>query len=351
MRRLPVILGTLVLGASAAAAPNPPSPAVSFAAPLTLPEMPLHDPWIVADKITRTYWLFTTNQPRMTGEPRPGIMAYASHDLMHWARPRPVFVLPKGMWANAGAWAPEVHRWKGRWYLFSTFHNQDMPIPAAKGRQGIRRGTVLAVSDRLDGSYRLVHDGAPIVDKGRMTLDGTLYVDPRGKPWLVYAHEWVQIGDGAMEAIPLDDRLASAGAPRLLFHSSAAPWLMAADKTKGNLVTDGPELYRTHAGTLLMLWSSYEKGSYVETLARSTTGEIGGSWEQLGPLVKQDSGHGMLFRRFDGQLMMVLHRPFEHARGKLYFMRDNGDRVSVIREATELDGETKSASEHSSKPA
>ena len=161
----------------------------------------------------------------------------------------------------------------------------------------------------------------------------------------------VDYGDGAMEAIPLDDRLASAGAPRLLFHASAAPWLTAADKTKGNLVTDGPELYRTHAGTLLMLWSSYEKGSYVETLARSTTGEIGGPWEQLGPLVKQDSGHGMLFRRFDGQLMMVLHRPFEHARGKLYFMRDNGDRVSVIREATELDGETKSASEHSSKPA
>ncbi|RZM36236.1 MAG: glycoside hydrolase, partial [Sphingomonas sp.] len=52
------------------------------------------------------------------------------------------------------------------------------------------------------------------------------------------------------------------------------------------------------------------------------------------------SGHGMIFRRFDGGLMMVLHRPFHNARGKLYEMRDTGDSVAVVREASELDGET-----------
>ena len=36
-----------------------------------------------------------------------------------------------------------------------------------------------------------------------MTLDGTLYVDRAGKPWMVYAHEWIQKVDGTMEAIPL----------------------------------------------------------------------------------------------------------------------------------------------------
>lgn len=338
MRRLSLMIGALLLCALAAS--EAPAAIAMAPAPLTLPDMPLHDPWIVADKATRTYWLFTTNQPRMTGDPRLGIMAYSSHDLKHWTRPAIVFTLPKNSWANAGAWAPEVHRWRGRWYLFSTFHNQDAPIPAAGNRQGIRRSTILAVSDRLNGPYRLVRNGAPIADKSRMTLDGTLYVDPHDKPWLVYAHEWVQIGDGAMEAMPLDDRLGEAGPPRLLFNASAAPWLTPADKAKGNLVTDGPELFRTHTGTLLMLWSSYQKGSYVETLARSTSGRITGPWEQLAPLVKHDSGHGMLFRRFDGRLMMVLHRPFHHARGKLYVMRDDGDRIAVVREAIDLDGET-----------
>ena len=106
-------------------------------------------------------------------------------------------------------------------------------------------------------------------------------------------------------------------------------------------VTDGPELFRTRTGTLLMLWSSYDRNGYVQGMARSKTGGIDGPWEQLPPLVRGDSGHGMLFRRFDGALMMVLHRPFRNARGKLYEMRDVGTTVEVVREATELDGETK----------
>jgi hypothetical protein len=176
-----------------------------------------------------------------------------------------------------------------------------------------------------------------------MTLDGTLYVDPQGKPWLVYAHEWVQVGDGTIEAMPLTDDLAAAGPPQLLFRASDAPWVKRSAKPSEDqvFVTDGPELFRTRTGALLMLWSSYDANGYVQSLARSRSGTIAGPWEQLPPLVRADSGHGMLFRRFDGTLMMVLHRPFNDARGKLYVMRDAGDRVAVMREATELDGETR----------
>ena len=102
-------------------------------------------------------------------------------------------------------------------------------------------------------------------------------------------------------------------------------------------VTDGPQFFRTAAGTLLILWSSYGERGYVQSIARSASGDLEGPWEQLDPLVRRDSGHGMLFRAFDGRLMMVLHRPFTFALGKLYEMRDAGDRVEVVREATELD--------------
>ncbi|MEH3123652.1 MAG: glycoside hydrolase family 43 protein [Sphingomonas phyllosphaerae] len=332
-----VVLALVAMLLTTAAAPRTP-PAL-----LLLPDMPLHDPWIVADRATRTYWLFTRNEKQLTGDRRLGIMAYRSRDLKHWQRPVVVFTLPEGSWANDGAWAPEVHRWKGRWYLFSTFYNDALKLPAEGARRPIRRSTLIASAASLGGPFRLERDGAPVVDSGRMTLDGSLYVDRAGKPWMVYAHEWVQIGDGTIEAVPLDDRLVAAGPPRLLFHASDAPWVKRAypaDAAGGN-VTDGPELFRTRTGTLLMLWSSYDRRGYVQSLARSKSGEVTGPWEQLPPLVRGDSGHGMLFRTFEGKLTMVLHRPFENARGKLYAMRDMGDTIAVERELTELDGETR----------
>jgi beta-xylosidase len=315
------------------AAPDP--------APLRLTDMHLHDPWIVADAPSHSYYLFSSNDPAMTGDRRLGTMVYRSRDLKHWTRPKLAFVMPTGAWMKGGAWAPEVHQWRGRWYLFTTFDNPDMPLPGKGPMPTYRRGTVLAVADQVAGPYRVVRDGEPIAPKDRMTLDGSLYVSRAGKPWLVYSHEWFQTIDGTIEAMPLTDDLAAAGAPQTLFHASEAPWAVGQKQPNGTsvFVTDGPELYRSRTGALLMLWSSYDAKGYVEGQARSRSGEITGPWEQLGPLVKRDSGHGMLFRAFDGRLMMILHRPFKFALGKLYEMRDDGDRLSVVREATELDGE------------
>jgi len=314
--------------------------AITAEAPLLLPQMQLHDPWIVADAESGTYYLFTRNEAAMSGDPRLGTMVYTSRDLRHWTRPKLVFALPEsGTWAKAGSWAPEVHEWRGKYYLFTTFHDAEAALPAEGNRRPHRRGTVLAVSDRVDGPYRLVDGGEPIAPRELMTLDGTLYVDPDGRPWYVYAHEWVQNTVGTIEAFPLADDLKQAGPPRLLFRADEAPWARGQVQPDGDIVwvTDGPELFRTAENTLLMLWSSYGERGYVQALARSASGSIEGPWEQLDPLVRRDSGHGMLFRRFDGQLMMVLHRPFTFALGKLYEMRDDGDRVSVVREATELD--------------
>lgn len=313
--------------------------AVAADAPLLLPQMPLHDPWIVADPDSRTYLLFTRNEQAMTGDARVGIMAYRSRDLKHWSKPALVFALPQGTWARDGAWAPEVHRWKGRWYLFATFHNEDAALPSTGARKLYRRSTVLAVADSPAGPFRLEKDGKPVAPAERMTLDGTLYVSPAGKPWMVYAHEWLQTTVGTMEAVPLDNTLAAAGPPVELFRADRADWVKGQKQPDGSTVyvTDGPELYRTRTGTLLMIWSSYGQGGYVQAQARSKSGTIEGPWEQLGPLVMRDSGHGMLFRTFEGKLMMVLHRPFNNALGKLYEMRDAGDRLEVVREATELD--------------
>jgi beta-xylosidase len=316
-------------------------------APLLLPDMPLHDPYIVAHAPSHTYYLYTSNVPRMSGTEGRGTMVYKSKDLKHWEKPQSVFSVPQDSFAKEGAWAPEVHEYKGRWYLFTTLHNTEKTIaePPDAWQRTYVRGTITAVSDSPEGPFKMLNPQGAVTRPDFMTLDGTLFIDPEGKPWMVYAHEWLQKIDGTMEAVPLKpDLSAAAGDPIHLFKASDAPWLNAAlSKSPANTqplnyTTDGPQLYRTHQGRLLMLWSSYENGSYVETIARSKTDQLAGPWEQLDPLIKQDSGHGMLFHTFEGTLMMVLHRPFKNARGKLYEMADRGDHLEVVKQRTDLDG-------------
>ena len=339
-----LLVGPLLAGASGRAQ--------TTGATMLLPQMPLHDPFILAYSPTKTYYLYTSNVPSLTQVKRVGTMVYTSKDLKHWAAPKVVFTVPEGFWAEQGGWAPEVHEYRGRFYLLTTLHNDKKTLPQEipLGHETYMRGTIIAVSDSPDGPFVPVKSDGPIPPANFMTLDGTLYVDRAGKPWMVYAHEWLQVTDGKMEAVPLKDDLSGAsGDPIYLFKASDAPWIdeQAVPTTVGaRYVTDGPELFRTKDGHLLMLWSSYEHLSdgvpgshYVQTVARSASGELKGPWVQLAPLVKQDSGHGMLFRTFDGQLMMVLHRPFKGARGKLYEMRDAGDHLEVVKERMDLDGD------------
>ena len=311
---------------------------------LTLPNMPLHDPFMVADKATKTYYLFTSNQGRLSGTQGLGTMAYTSKDLKNWTRPKAVFILPQGTWANGGAWAPEVHQWKGKWYLFTTFHNEAWPIGGQQkpNRTPYRRGAVIAVSDTLDGPFTLINSGEPPAGKDRMTLDGTLYVDRKGKPWFVYAGEWLQETDGTIEAMPLTDELAPAGPARVLFRASAGPWVAGQPQNPNDVVrvTDGPQLGRTKNGDLTKRWSSYDRLAYAQSIARSKSGELDGPWEQRQvPLLRGDSGHGMMFETFDGVTMLVVHRPFDNARGKLYEVRDTGKTFEILRQRTDLDGD------------
>ncbi len=311
---------------------------------LRMPDMPLHDPYILAHQPSRTYYLYTSNIGRMSGTPGVGTMVYKSKDLLNWEKPKAVFVVPENSFAHQGGWAPEVHEYKGRYYLFVTLHNDERILtqPPDSWKTTIVRGTISAVADSPDGPFEMLNPEAAVPPADFMTLDGTLFIED-GQPWMVYAHEWLQKADGTIEAVPLSEDLSRAiGEPIHLFKASDAPWLNASitpDTGLLHYVTDGPEFYRTKDGHLLMLWSSYENDSYVQTVARSKSGRLQGPWEQLDPLVKADSGHGMLFRTFEGQLMMVLHRPFRNARGKLYEMKDCGDHLEVVRERIDLDGD------------
>ncbi len=306
-----------------------------------LTDIPAHDPFVLADSSTGTYYLYTGAVPSLHGVASYGVLTYTSQDLESWKGPYLVFTVPENSWAHPqhGAWAPEVHAYKGRYYLFVTLHNQERKLDGepVQGYEKHWRGTVIAVSDSPAGPFEMINPEAPVVSSTQMTLDGTLYMDEQDEPWMVYCHEWIQTIDGTIEAVRLDADLSTAiGEPMTLLQASSAPWLSQQqhapeDQEISVYVTDGCQLYRTFSGKLMMLWSSYEGDSYVQTIARSISGTLAGPWEQLEPLVKEDSGHGMLFQTFDQQWMLILHRPFDMpaSRCYLYEIEDTGDRFRL----------------------
>jgi arabinan endo-1,5-alpha-L-arabinosidase len=82
-----------------------------------------------------------------------------------------------------------MHALGGRYYLFVSFN----------GREG-GRGTQILRADSPEGPFNLFSQDANTPPDQR-SLDGTPWVDPDGSCWLIYCHEWVQIGDGAMRAV------------------------------------------------------------------------------------------------------------------------------------------------------
>lgn len=313
-----------------------------------LADIPAHDPFVLAESRTGVYYLYTGGSPRLNGMERYGVITYKSTNLSEWEGPYVVFTVPDGVWAHPqhGAWAPEVHEYNGRYYLFVTLHNNDRRLEGepVNGFSKHWRGTVISVSESPEGPFRLLKDDGHVLPETMMTLDGTLYVEEDGSPWMVFCHEWIQTIDGTIEGVRLKDDLSEAvGDPIRLFNASEAPWKNEDVLQGGNIpvyVTDGCQLYRTSGDRLIMLWSSYQSGSYVQTIARSKTGKLEGPWEQLPPLVKEDSGHGMLFRTFEGTWMLILHQPFKmpESRCKLYEMEDTGDSFRIVKAREDLQG-------------
>ena len=231
-----------------------------------------------------------------------GFEAYRGKDLTNWEPLGNVFDRPQGYWGKVNFWAPEVHEYKGKFYMFASFKDS-----------GVCRGTAVLKADRPEGPFRPWSERA-LTPKDWECLDGTLHVE-NGKPYLVFCHEWVQIGDGTICAMPLtDDLSAPAGEPVMLFHASEATgWIKALHNTHGwetAYVTDGPNMYRAQDGTLYLLWSSFCETGYAISAARSASGSIAGPWiQEETPLFGKDGGHGMIFTAFDGQKYLTIHTP------------------------------------------
>ena len=265
-------------------------------------EINVRDPYILVED--SKYYLYGT-RGYQCWEEGEGLDVYVSDDLENWSGPTEVFTKPEGFWADKNFWAPEVHKYNGSFYMLVSFKSDDRC-----------RGTQILKADSPMGPF-LPHSDGPVTPKEWECLDGTLYVE-NGVPYMVFCHEWVQVKDGEMCAIQLTEDLKEAvGEPILLFTASEPSWstgLGESSWSEGskakNYVTDGPFLYKTEGGRLIMIWSSFASGAYCEALAYSDNGSLLGKWEHDERLLfAEDGGHGMIFRDKSGRLKFVCHQP------------------------------------------
>ncbi len=283
----------------------------------------IRDPFVLPVEAEKQYYLYGTTGPQAWTPSASGIDYYTSPDLQNWEGPFPAFRPPLGFWADRNFWAPEVHFYRGRYALFATFK-----------AEGVCRGTQILAADGPEGPFVPISDG-PVTPRDWECLDGTLFVDDNADAWIVFCHEWVQVGNGEICAVRLSDDLTSAiGQPQLLFRASEATWSDEINsKGRKGYVTDGPWLHRLANGQLIMLWSSFSHGNYAVGVATSASGEILGPWQQVPePLYAGDGGHSMVFRTFEGQLRLAYHRPNPSPDERPYFvpLREKGSSVERV---------------------
>lgn len=261
---------------------------------MKLSDIYIRDPFVLEEN--GVYYLYGT-MGEYSWEGGCGFDVYTSRDLVNWSGPYPVFRPEAGFWADKNFWAPEVFKYRGSFCMLASFY-----------KEGAMRATQILKADSPLGPFVPITP-EPQTPADWMCLDGTLYVDGQGQPWMVFCHEWLQVTDGEICAMPLTEDLSrAAGDPVQLFTASQAAWTIPG--ADGQYITDGPFLYRKQDGELLMLWSSFGRDGYSLAVAHSRNGSVLGPWiNEESPLYTCNGGHGMLFHDQQGALLLSLHQP------------------------------------------
>ena len=155
----------------------------------------LSDPAIMADPVTRNYYMTGT-----AGD------IFKSADLETWST-LPWALNTSGIeWVGKNhtapspgeIWAPELYYRNGAYYDVVTFTN---PNAKTEGTNHSRRSIHILKSDKPEGPYKRIEGGdALYLPASKMAIDGTIWEED-GKLYLIYCYEWVQAGDGAIEYI------------------------------------------------------------------------------------------------------------------------------------------------------
>ena len=259
-------------------------------------EIRIRDPFIYTDFENNCCYMYgTTALVANKIAAKDTFSVYRSVDLENFERHKVIFDGEKyGFGADRDFWAPELHKYNGKYYLFGSCKAENK-----------HRATHIFVCDTPDGDFVPLTEN-PITPSDWDCLDGTFWIED-GKPYIVFSHEWTQVGDGEICAMQLSEDLREAvGEPFLLFRASDNTNVSELKGHPDAYVTDGPFLYCEGEKTK-MVCSSFYKGRYLVLDAWSDS--LNGKWQHGRSRFDFDGGHAMIFTRLDGSKWMSLHSP------------------------------------------
>lgn len=273
----------------------------------------IRDPFILLEG--ETYYLTGSIPPYWDGRSE-GVRLWKSPDLLNWEEAG--FLLHRSVagenaWFRDYWWAPEIHKKDGRFYLTVNCRNADL---------GVGQNPLVAVSDSIDGEYRLLNAAEPFFtpekwERGEVAVpdgnDANLFTDDDGRTYLAVCSE---IGVVLYEIDLAAARLV--GEPTLVVPPSDGGW---DTKNEGQFIMK-------RGGRYYCFYSSFTR-SYEVGVAYAD--DVRGPWvkDDRNPLITPErvpgllhSGHNSVFRDKAGQDWTAYHITLEGAPDVHYLALD-----------------------------
>ena len=267
---------------------------------MKLDQVNIRDPFILPYE--GLYYLYGTRSATCWGK-ADGFDCYFSKDLEEWEGPVEIFHKPEGFAMDQNYWAPECYHINGKFFLLTTF-----------GAEHIKKGEYILVSDQPTGPFEIYSER--LTPKDWTCIDGSLY-QREGHIYLLFSHSFEDgVYDGDMCYVELSEDLTHAvSEPKIMYSASQASWPKPIPFAKQEFgidgdcyFTDGPFVIEGEDGSIHVYWSSWCTNGYAVGEAVSESGSLDGPWKHMDQLIfPENGGHGMAFRKFDGQLVYTLH--------------------------------------------
>jgi len=238
------------------------------------------DPFILADR--DQFFLYGTTAVN------EGFKCWSSTNLVEWRGRGLVYQKQKSSWGGKTFWAPEVFKYQGRFYM--VFSAQ----PTANDAFSTR--ICLAVSDRPEGPFKDLH--APLFDNGWSCIDGHVFIDTDGTPYLFFTKVGVletpkkRYLSGVNYGVTLRPDLSGTVGEPVLCTQADQPWELP--ENGRSRCTEGPFVF--HQGKTYYL--TYSANHYAEPfygIGYATASTPLGPWVKSAenPLVSQHPETGV----------------------------------------------------------
>ena len=268
---------------------------------VSIDTMDLRNPFISFDWDNLTYY--------MTGD---GGHLWTSKNLREWQGPYNVLMLDTTQWMGVSPQiiAPEIHRYKKKYYYVATFTRPDVAIDTVGTTVVPRRSCQLLQSDNLQGPYKPIEtQNAPLLAAEEASRCATFTYDEYGVGYIIYSHDWMQDGAGTTQIIRLSEDCAKqVGEPFVMLDAKEKGW--SSDNSSPSPIMDGPFVFDTEEGSLGIMFATEIEGEEALCVAYTKEGfGLNGPWTvEKEPLLTGGYGQATIFKDFDGTLVLVLHK-------------------------------------------